>query len=133
MKYIFVALLSIFIMFSLPVLVKAAPGNVVIEAHTLAWDRSTDVQVIGYYAYWRSPNVAPNPWVNSQRSALIPQPVVGVVPTYDIYQFNLALGTYELAATATDATGNESGVSNVVPFVLKAPPLLVSPMNARKQ
>jgi hypothetical protein len=138
MKYIIAVLLSIFLMFSLSVIAKAAPNNLVIDntGHIVMWDRSIEPVVTGYYVYWRipvTPPTTPNPWVNTQRSALIPQSTVGLVPTYDLYTPKLAIGTYDIAATATDSSGNESGVSNIVPFVQKAPYLpLASPVNMRK-
>lgn len=67
-------------------------------------------------------------WVNTQRSPVIPQPAVGVIPTYDLSGLNLPTGTYEICATALDAAGNESGPSNSAPFPWSLP---ASPSNLR--
>jgi hypothetical protein len=105
-----------------------AMGPVMIGPHTAAWDRSTEAAVTGYYLYYRAAGATT--WSNTNRSAVIPQPAVGVTPTYDILTLTSANGSYELAVTARNAAGDESGPSNVIPFVVAIPAV---PSNARVQ
>lgn len=107
---------------------QAGPGPLMISAHTATWDRSADANVTGYYIYWRIQGTTV--WVSTQKSVLVAQPVVGIVPTYNLLQLNLANGSYEICATARDTPGNESGPSNIVPFVQYIP---VAPANLKNQ
>lgn len=107
---------------------QAGPGPLMLSAHTAAWDRSADVNVTGYYIYWRVQGTTV--WVSTQKSVLVAQPVSGVVPAYNLLLLNLANGSYEICATARDAPGNESGPSNIVPFVQYIP---VAPANLKNQ
>jgi hypothetical protein len=107
---------------------QAGPGPVMISAHTATWDREVDAQVTGYYIYWRTQGATA--WVSTQKSTMISQPAVGVVPTYNLLTLNLPNGNYEIAATARDAAGDESGVSNIVPFVVYIP---AAPANLKNQ
>jgi hypothetical protein len=96
-----------------------AMGPLMVAAHTAAWDRSADAKVTGYYLYYRAQGVTA--WSNGQRSAVVPQPAAGVSPTLDILTLVTANGNYELAVTARNAAGDESGPSNIVPFVVEIP------------
>ena len=105
-----------------------AMGPLLAGAHTVAWDRETDPTVTGYYVYWRITGTTP--WLNAQRSPVVPQPAVAIIPTFDLTAFNLSQGNYDICATAIDAAGDESGPSAVLPFPY---PLPASPQNLRKQ
>lgn len=120
----FIVLLAILTMVSMAAPVMAM-GPLMVSSHTAAWDREADTPgiytVSGYYIYWRVVHTPVNPWVNTQRSALVSQPAVGIVPTYDLTALGLANGNYELCATAIDTKGDESGPSNIVPFTWAIP------------
>jgi hypothetical protein len=94
---------------------------------TATWDREADTRIAGYYVYWRVPATPVNPWVNTQRSAMVPQAQAGQASvSYDLTALN-APGSVEIAVTATDGKTLESGVSNIVPFA----PLFAPPPNLR--
>lgn len=95
-----------------------AMGPLMVDAHFAVWNPNSETDLAGYYVYWRVQATPVNPWVNTQRSAAIaPSPT----PRYDLLTLNLANGKYELCATAFDTAGNESGPSNIVPFVVDLP------------
>jgi hypothetical protein len=124
--------MKIVLMFVMMVIMGIGPalamGPVMIGPHTAAWDRSTQTTVTGYYLYYRASGATT--WSDTNRSPVIPQTSVGVTPTYDILTLTSANGSYELAVTARNAAGDESGPSNTVPFVLAIPAV---PSNARVQ
>jgi hypothetical protein len=101
-----------------------AVGPLMIDKHTAAWDANTETDLNGYYVYWRAPA---GTWDNARRSARVP---VSLTPTYDLLQLNLPNGNYEIAVSALDNAGNESGMSNIVPFVVDLP---AAPKNNRLQ
>jgi hypothetical protein len=111
-------ILALFV-FALTQSAYALPGEVVITAHTAKWDRTTGVSVTGYYLYYRTTGAAA--WSNANRSVVITQPTLGTDPTFDLSTLIVNPGSYEICVTARDAAGNESGASNIVPFVVYAP------------
>lgn len=112
--------------FSIAACPKAhAMGPLTVAAHICQWDREPDAnKVTGYYVYWRTAGTTA--WSNNQRSPIVPQPPVGTVPSFELLNFNLPTGTYDICATALDAAGNESGPSNSAPF---SPAYPASPQN----
>jgi hypothetical protein len=94
-------------------------GPLMVTAHTAAWDRSSEAIVTGYYLYYRPAGATT--WSNTNRTPVIPQTTAGVTPTYDILTLVSANGSYELTVTARNAAGDESGPSNIVPFVVSIP------------
>ena len=94
-------------------------GPIMVSPHTLQWDRETDVQVSGYYAYWRTTGTTI--WSNEQRSSVVTQPATGLTVSYELLTLALANGGYEICVTARDTIGNESGPSNVVPYTVYIP------------
>lgn len=97
-------------------------GPLMVDAHKTVCDRNTEADTSGYYIYWRVTATPPNAWDNAKRSPLIPQPPVGQLGCqYDLLNFNLPNGNYEIVATAIDVSGNESGPSNIVPFLVDIP------------
>lgn len=108
-----------------------AMGPLMVTPHGLTWDREADGTgyiISGYYIYYRIAGVST--WSNTQRSALISQPAIGVTPAFDTLTLSLPNGNYEFVATAIDTKGNESGPSNMVPLTLAIP---VSPTNFKTQ
>jgi len=122
MKHIFLILSLVFILF-VPLSVYAV-GPIMIDKHIAVWDANTESDLNGYYVYWRAPT---GTWDNARRSAKVP---VGPIPTYDLLQLNLPNGNYEVAVSAIDNAGNESGMSNIVPFPVDLP---VAPKNVKLQ
>jgi hypothetical protein len=101
-----------------------AMGPIIVSAHNVTWDKVVQPQVTGYYVYWRVQGATT--WSDTNRSPVLPQPSGATMPKYDLLQWITANGTYEICATSRTAAGDESGPSNVVPFVLFIPP---SPLN----
>lgn len=83
--------------------------------HTAAWDPNTEADLAGYYVYYRPVG---GTWDNARRSGLVAK---STTPRYDLLQLITANGNYEIMVTATNAGGDESGPSNIVPFVLNLP------------
>lgn len=105
-----------------------AMGPIMISAHTATWDRLNDANVTGYYIYYRAQGI--NTWSSVNRSVIVAQPTSGVIPTYNLLNLITTNGNYEICATALDAAGDESGPSNIVPFVEYVP---ASPANIKVQ
>jgi hypothetical protein len=107
-----------------------AMGPLWVGPSGLVCDRETDPLVTGYYVYWRVAGTTP--WLNTQRSPLIPQPTdtTQLGCQYDFKAFNLPNGSYEVSATAVYAAGDESGPSNIVPFQIAVPQ---APSNLKAQ
>lgn len=105
----------------------AAVGPYMKDAHTAAWDPNSEADLAGYYVYYRLVTTPVTPWDNSRRSALVPP---SPTPTYNLLQIILSNGNYEIMVTATDTAQNESGPSNIVPFVVDLPG---APRNNRVQ
>ena len=95
-----------------------AVGPLMVDAHTAAWDPNTETDLAGYYVYYRPVTTPETPWDNSRRSAAV---AVSPTPRYDLLQLNMTNGRYEIMVTAFDTPGNESGPSNIVPFVVDIP------------
>jgi len=122
-------MLAIGIMLSLAMLFSHAyaVGPYVAELHKVAWDANTETDLAGYYVYYRPVTTPSTAWDNSRRSGTV---VVSPTPKYDLLQLITINGSYEVMVTAFDTSANESGPSNIVPFVLDLP---AAPKNARKE
>lgn len=104
-----------------------AVGPYMKDAHTAAWDPNSEADLKGYYVYYRLVTTPVTAWDNTRRSALVtPSPT----PTYNLLQIINQNGNYEIMVTATDTADNESGPSNIVPFVVDLPG---APRNNRVQ
>lgn len=92
-----------------------AVGPTMVDPHTAAWDPNSEADLAGYYVYYRPVGGA---WDNARRSAAVaPSPT----PRYNLLTIVTANGNYEIMVTAFDTAGNESGPSNIVPFVVDLP------------
>ncbi len=108
---------------SVSLVVLVIPGTSLAGNVSLAWDASTDANLMGYRVYYGT------------ASRLYGQPLdAGLNPGYVVQA--LAPGTYYFAVTAYDAAGMESGYSNEVVAVISpvdtSPPLIsiTSPTSA---
>lgn len=104
-----------------------AVGPLMVQAHTAAWDPNSETDLGGYYVYYRPVTSPVTAWDNSRRSTVVP---VSTTPTYNLLTIITINGSYEVMVTATDTAGNESGPSNIVPFVVDLPS---APKNNRIQ
>jgi hypothetical protein len=113
------------------ILLSALPafalGPKMVDPHTAAWDPNTETDLAGYYVYYRPVTNPVTAWSDTRRSASVaPSPT----PRYDLLQLIGQNGQYEIMVTAFDNAGNESGPSNIVPFVVDLPG---APKNTRVQ
>jgi hypothetical protein len=113
--------LLLFLMLCLSVPARAL-GPKVVDAHMLTCDATTET-VSGMYVYWRPAGGAFSDAKRMQTGDISKTPL-------DILTFITANGSYEIAASYYTTSGNESSLSNIVPFVLALP---MAPVNARKQ
>jgi len=104
-----------------------ALGPRMVDPHTAAWDPNTETDLAGYYIYYRAVTNPVTPWSDTRRSASV---APSATPRYDLLQLITQNGQYEIMATAFDNAGNESGPSNIVPFVVDLPG---APKNSRVQ
>ena len=102
-----------------------AVGPAMVDPHTAAWDPNTETDLAGYYVYFRPVTTPATAWDNTRRSAAVP---VSATPRYNLLQLVTFNGSYEIMVTAFDQVGNESGPSNIVPFVVDLPS---APKNSR--
>ena len=98
----------------------------IIAPHTLAWDDPNlpAANVTSYRVYYPTVAIPANPW-DDTRVATVTAPT----KTLDLSGVITANGNYECSVSALNANG-ESGLSNVVPFLLNIP---VNPTNTRTQ
>ena len=107
--------LLLFLLVAMPIW-AAPPTNFV-------WDRNTEADVDHYNVFTCGTSATCVPNANI---GMVLQPAIGATPT-----FGIPANTQGRAAvTAVDLTGNESALSNVVPFDRLAPS---APANARTQ
>ena len=111
----------------LSVISAFALGPKMVDPHTAAWDPNSETDLAGYYVYYRAVTTPVTPWSDTRRSASV---APSTTPRYDLLQLIGQNGQYEIMVTAFDNAGNESGPSNIVPFVLDLPG---SPKNTRVQ
>ena len=104
-----------------------ALGPRMVDPHTAAWDPNTETDLAGYYVYYRPVTNPVTAWSDSRRSASV---APSATPRYDLLQLIGQNGQYEIMVTAFDNAGNESGPSNIVPFVVDLPG---APKNTRVQ
>ena len=98
----------------------------IVKAHalTLQWDRNTESDMKEYEVYSCSPAPCTVTQTTATRIGVVQQTAVGVVPT-----FVVPPGTEgRTAVSASDLTGNESGLSVSIPFDSKSP---LTPANPR--
>jgi predicted phage tail protein len=100
-----------------------AVGPYMKDPHTAAWDANTESDLAGYNLYWRVTGTA---WDDARRVAV----AKSASPTFNLLNVITANGNYEIMVTAIDSAGNESGPSNIVPFVVDLPG---APRNNRVQ
>lgn len=87
------------------------------SAITYVWDRNTEADMASYSFYaCTTPGCTPSK--NTTPVGVIPQTAVGVLPTFD---YNISSIEGAVAVTAKDKTGNQSGLSVLVPFDRVAP------------
>ncbi len=98
----------------------------IIAPHTLAWDDPNlpSANVTSYRVYYRVVATPANPGDDTKMAT-----VTAPTKTLDLSGVIVANGNYECAVSALNANG-ESGLSNIVPFVLDIP---ASPTNNRTQ
>lgn len=115
---LWLSIVMILTFFGIGLLVKAA------FSATLQWDRNSEPDMSNYEIYTCTPNpTCTIQQVPASRIGIVPQPAVGVVPS-----FTIPAGTEgKIAVSASDSTGNESGLSVPVPFDAKAPLVPVNP------
>lgn len=88
------------------------------NAATLQWDRNTEADMSEYEIYTCTSNpTCTIQQVPASRIGIIPQTAVGVIPSFVIP----ADTEGKIAVSASDAAGNESGLSVPIPFDAKAP------------
>ena len=90
---------------------------------SFVWDRNIEADMLEYGVYTCSTSAT---CVPTTKIGTVPQPTIGVIPTFTIP----ANTTGRAAVTAVDLVGNESGLSNIIPFDRLAPS---APANARTQ
>ncbi len=100
-----------------------AVGPYMKDPHTAAWDPNPESDLSGYYLYWRPTG---GTWDNARRA----QVAISPAPTFNLLTVINVNGNYEIAVSAFNAAGNESGMSNIVPFVVNLPS---APTNTRVQ
>lgn len=89
-------------------LAEAAPPT------TFVWDRNAEADLDHYNVFTCSGSAT---CVPSTNIGTVPQPAVGTKPTFAIP----ANSSGRAAVTAVDVTGNESGLSNILPFDRQSP------------
>jgi hypothetical protein len=82
--------------------VFALPGT---QSWKAVWDANPELDVAGYYLYWRTPGGAFSDTDRIDVGNLQEQVLTGIVPNKT-----------EIAVTCYDTSGNEGGLSTVVPF-----------------
>jgi hypothetical protein len=123
---VFILVLLMLVVFFVPQ--TFAVGPLMVEAHTATWDANTEPDLAGYYLYWRPVTTPVTAWNNTQRVQIVSGP--NIVKTYDLTLSIIINGAYQICVTAYDTAGNESGLSNIVPFPLDLPG---APRNTRVQ
>lgn len=78
-----------------------------IDKHVAVWDANTEVDLTGYYLYWRTSTGV----FSDANRVVIPQ---SATPTYELMTLNLPSGVYIIAVSAYNTAGNESALSTEV-------------------
>lgn len=78
------------------------------------WDANTEVDLAGYYLYWKSFGGA---YSDSSRTTNSVSPT----PNFNLNTLSLAPGVYIIAVSAFNIAGNESGLSNEVNWTNRIP------------
>ena len=91
-----------------------------IDKSVAIWTQNTEIDLAGYYLYWRTPNGS---FGDTNRIQVLPTAKAGThtTPSFDLATLNLASGNYIIAVTAYDTAGNESGISTEAPFDASVP------------
>lgn len=87
-------------------LVASSYGMPGVKSWKAVWDANQEEDLAGYYLYWRAPGEAFTDANKVEIRAPEHEKDLGFLPA----------GTWELAVTAFDTSGNESGFSNIVTF-----------------
>jgi hypothetical protein len=78
-----------------------------VSKSTCVWDANTELDLAGYYLYWRTPTGA---FSNTDRRPVL----LSANPTFNLNTLLLPSGVYVIAVSAYDLDANESGMSNEV-------------------
>lgn len=91
---------------------------------TLEWDRNTEADMRDYEVYTCTPNpTCTVQQLPANRIGVVPQVAMGTVPS-----FVIPAGIEgKIAVSASDLSGNKSGLSVSLPFDAKAPLVPVNP------
>jgi len=91
-----------------------------IDKSIAIWNQNTETDLAGYNLYWRIPSGS---FSDSNRVQVLPTDKVGThpAPSFNLAGLNLAPGNYFIAVSAYDTAGNESGLSDDVPFDASVP------------
>ena len=84
--------------------------------HTVICDKTTQTGVATTFIYWMPTG---GTWSDTNRVAITGD--LGATAGYDLTKSITVNGTYSVGATYADANGDESAMSNVIPFVLSVP------------
>lgn len=100
-----------------------------IDKRFALWDQNIETDLAGYYLYWRTQGGS---FSDAQRIVVLPTATAGgkPAPSYDLMGLNFPSGMYDVAVSAYDTSGNESGLSNIVPFDGSFP---VNPKNLKTE
>lgn len=94
---------KLFILFTLFLIIATQAVGPKWGKRILSWTPSPSYGVTGYYLYWRTTNSV---FVDTQRFGITTN-----TTTFDLVTLNLPPEIYSLAMSATNAAGNESGLS----------------------
>jgi hypothetical protein len=104
----------------------SAIGPKVVDAHRLTCDASPQTGIVTSNIYYRTQGVST--WPDNPQGTVAGD--LGKATPFDLLSIITVNGNYEICATYSDSSGNESGPSNIVPFVLN---ILQSPQNLIKE
>lgn len=92
-------------------------------ATTLQWDRNTEPDMKEYKVYTCAPVPCTVIASQAKRVGIVPQPTVGAIPQFVFPPLTEGM----VAVTASDTSGNESGLSVSIPFDAKPPAIPANP------
>lgn len=78
------------------------------------WDANTEVDLAGYYLYWKSVGGVYNDSNRRTNS-------VSATPNYNLNSLSLVPGVYTIAVSAFNTSANESGLSNEINWTNRIP------------
>lgn len=110
MKKLTITLITVAILTSITLF---ALGPKVDKAKAI-WDANTEVDLAGYYLYWKSIGGS---YSDSSRVTNS----VSSIPNFNLNTLSLAPGTYAIVVSAFNTAGNESGFSNEINWTNRIP------------